>query len=242
VIPADALHRHEITISKKVVELWTRKASSADAGVLQQIFSEQEYYFEHWAQGQVVRRLYDGARARGIEPLVIDAGANIGASAIYFRALFPEARIIAVEPAPDNLELLRMNCAKANVTIVEGAVGAEDGTMHLVDPGGGEWAYRVEAQGAQSVTVHSMNTLLRMFESAFPLVCKIDIEGGEADLFSKHTGWVDRFPLLVIELHDWLLPFKGTAKNFLRTIGALDFEIIARRENHFCFNASFFEE
>jgi FkbM family methyltransferase len=241
VIPADALEKHEVRLGKTTIDFWTRKASHADAGVLQQVFVQQDYHFEQWAQGQLVRRLYDSVRAGGVTPLILDAGANIGASAVWFRALFPEARIVAVEPAPDNVELLRLNCAGPNVTIVEGAVGAEDGTMHLVDPGRGEWAYRVEAEGGRPVAVHSIAALLERAGSAFPLVCKLDIEGGEADLFAKNTEWVDRFALIAIELHDWLLPFKGTSRRFIETIAALDFEVINRGENLFCFNSSFFE-
>ena len=67
-------------------------------------------------------------------------------------------------------------------------------------------------------------------------VCKIDIEGGEADFFSNNDAWVDRFPLIVIELHDWLLPGTGSSRNFLRAIAGRNFDVVFRGENLFCFN------
>ena len=37
---------------------------------------------------------------------------------------------------------------------------------------------------------------------------KIDIEGGESELFEKNIEWIEKFPLIIIELHDWMLPLK----------------------------------
>jgi hypothetical protein len=47
-------------------------------------------------------------------------------------------------------------------------------------------------------------------------ILKIDIEGAESDLFSRHTEELDRFPLVIIELHDWLLPRESNSCNFLK--------------------------
>jgi hypothetical protein len=47
------------------------------------------------------------------------------------------------------------------------------------------------------------------------------------------TSWIDRFPLLVIELHDWLLPGQSTSRNFLREIALRDRDFVYRGENIF---------
>jgi FkbM family methyltransferase len=237
------LEKRLIRVGAVEFPFWSRRDSAADETVMQQVFVAQEYQLKQWAQGAHVRRLYETLVARGVKPLIVDAGANIGAASAWFGALFPEALIIAVEPAPDNVAILRMNCARENVVIVEGGVGSEDGTMYLTDPGRGESAYRVEARGEFPVPVYAMDTLLARTEAAaaFPLICKIDIEGGEASLFARNTAWVDRFPLIAIELHDWLLPFKASSTHFLTTIAAVGAELTVRGENLFCFNPSFFE-
>ena len=69
-----------------------------------------------------------------------------------------------------------------------------------------------------------------------PLICKIDIEGGESDLFRANDAWIDQFPLIIIELHDWLLPGTSNSKNFLSAISKRNFDIVYRGENMFCFN------
>jgi hypothetical protein len=66
-----------------------------------------------------------------------------------------------------------------------------------------------------------------------PFIAKIDIEGGEAELFAAETGWVDQFPLLIVELHDWLLPRAGTSRSFLRCVAGLDRDFVYLGENVF---------
>jgi hypothetical protein len=73
-------------------------------------------------------------------------------------------------------------------------------------------------------------------QPTYPFIFKIDIEGGESDLFKKDFEWVDSFPMLVIELHDWMLPFQGSSRSFFKAISAYDFDIVYRGENIFCFN------
>jgi hypothetical protein len=73
-------------------------------------------------------------------------------------------------------------------------------------------------------------------EKYSPLILKIDIEGGEKELFSGDVGWLDRIPLLIIELHDWLLPGEANSQNFLRAISSFNFDFVYLRENVFCFN------
>jgi hypothetical protein len=55
----------------------------------------------------------------------------------------------------------------------------------------------------------------------------------EAELFAANTGWVARTPLLIVELHDWLLPKAGTARTFLRCISQLDRDFVHIGENIF---------
>ena len=55
---------------------------------------------------------------------------------------------------------------------------------------------------------------------------KIDIESFEDDLFARNTEWFDAFPVVVIELHDWLLPGKLTSQNFLK--------LASQRDRDFC--------
>ena len=66
-----------------------------------------------------------------------------------------------------------------------------------------------------------------------PFIVKIDIEGFESDLFAENTDWVNDFPVLIIEMHDWLFPGQRTSSNFLKTIARLDRDFVYLGENVF---------
>ncbi len=58
-----------------------------------------------------------------------------------------------------------------------------------------------------TVSAASVGSLIeRAPRNSRPFIAKIDIEGFESELFSQNTDWVRLFSIIVIELHDWLLP------------------------------------
>ena len=112
-------------------------------------------------------------------------------------------------------------------------------SLWLEDPGRGDWGFRVGAKPTRTaVQAIDMPTLLSRFDerTCVPFVCKIDIEGGEEMLFASNDQWIERFPLLIIELHDWMLPGTSNSRNFLRAISQRQFDVLWRGENMFCFN------
>ncbi len=98
--------------------------------------------------------------------------------------------------------------------------------MRVVDPGQGYWGYRTQPtkeNTQDSVVCITINDLYKRYRpTCFPFIVKIDIEGGEADLFSGNTEWVERTPILIIELHDWLIPKSLSSRPFLRCISRLN--------------------
>ena len=73
-------------------------------------------------------------------PVIIDAGANVGLSAVFYANRFPNARIIAIEPEPSNYEMLKRNVVPySNVTPVQAALWKENGPLRLFDTGGREY-------------------------------------------------------------------------------------------------------
>ena len=66
--------------------------------------------------------------------VILDIGANIGSFTIVAARLFPNAKVIAVEPEPSNIQLLKKNIAINNLTnveVVECAVSDKAGTAEL---------------------------------------------------------------------------------------------------------------
>ncbi|KAF4956264.1 hypothetical protein FSARC_11620 [Fusarium sarcochroum] len=67
-------------------------------------------------------------------PFFIDAGANIGMFSMYMKKRFPNAKILAFEPAPSNYTILRRNLAFHSLSGVEThkcALGAKEATEAL---------------------------------------------------------------------------------------------------------------
>jgi FkbM family methyltransferase len=70
---------------------------------------------------------------------IVDVGANVGYSLIYWASKFPVASIDAFEPHPKHLQILRrnleMNRIEERVRIHPVAVGIANGTCDLIDAG-----------------------------------------------------------------------------------------------------------
>jgi FkbM family methyltransferase len=210
------------------------RRGSSDLSTFRQIFVKRDYDLTRLARGEEIKRIYSSIVERGL-PLILDLGANIGLASLYFAGCWPEARIIAVEPAPDNYELLRNNLGgHDNIRPVHAAVAASAGTVRIANPGADAWGYQTEsvAPGSdRAIAALPVSDLLKLEPLAIPFIAKIDIEGFEKDLFSANTGWVSRFPILIVELHDWMLPRSASAANFLRTIAPLDRDFVTSGEN-----------
>lgn len=218
-------------------EMHFRLAPSSDLAVINQIFQQQVYSLEGWPHKAILEQYLD-RYFQNQSPLIIDAGANMGASSIYFCNTWKNSFVISLEPEKYNFSLLKLNTVGKSVLPLEGAIGSEMGTLYLSDPGHGDVGFRVAQSGEYEVPVYSVNHIIDIGRksNAKPFICKIDIEGGESELFSQNTEWVSDFALIIIELHDWMLPMQGSSQSFLKTISQFDFELLHKGENLFFFN------
>jgi FkbM family methyltransferase len=209
------------------------RADTSDEWVIDQVFRQHQYALDQWPSYSEILALIERRRAENKKPLIIDAGANIGASAVYFAAKIPSAKIVAIEPAADNFDLLKRNTSDLDVEPHLAALGAA-GRVRPVDPGLGPWGYRTERtqDEAGSVPVLSINHIYASHaRDAFPLMVKIDIEGDEKDLFAHGTEWVRQTPVIFVEPHDWMLPKQSTICNFLALMTGGDRDILIQNEN-----------
>jgi FkbM family methyltransferase len=205
---------------------------TTDKAVIQQILVNKQYELGRLRRSSELRGYLAAKRTTGKAPLIIDAGANIGIAALFFRTMVPDAKIVAVEPEPDNFTLLQLNVTGLSVETMRGALSATEGRARVVDPGLGHWGYRTEAVENDAATATAVprltvNQIYRQHAArCFPFIVKIDIEGGEADLFSANTEWVAATPIVIIELHDWLLTKRGISRAFLNCVSQLDRDFV----------------
>lgn len=200
-----------------------------DHAVVDQVFAQRDYDLRAFRQSKALMAKYEQLE----RPLILDCGANIGASALWFAHAFPRAKVVAVEPEPGNVALLRRNArALSNVEVVAAAVAGRPGELAIEDPGGGGWAMRTKPG-----TGIPARTVVDLVDKAGgePFILKIDIEGFEADVFAHPTPALDAFPLMIVELHDWMLPGSASSRPFLRWHAGCDRDFIYRGENVFSF-------
>lgn len=218
------------------------RRDTSDWNVFVQMFVDEDYRLSILARGPELKAIYDRIVAEGRRPLIVDCGAYIGLSTVYFQECFPEALIVALEPEASNFQELRRTIGKSGQTFrLNAAISSADGQVWVDDPGLGSWGFRTSPSpspnaGALPVESISFPTILAQaarHANVEPFLAKIDIEGSENELFESNTGWVDDFPLLVIELHDWLFPGTANSRSFLRTVVSLDRDFVYYGENVF---------
>lgn len=141
---------------------------------------------------------------------VLDIGANIGITALYFSLLYPNARIYAFEPSPDNFTVLQKNAANCSrIRVFNFGLGSENASLELyasdnpLNFGG----YSLHATGSDtsrktSIAVRAVADVLRELDLDRIDVVKVDTEGAEWDILTAFPGEaLERVQLIVGELH-----------------------------------------
>ena len=214
--------------------IWLRPNSS-DIDTFLQVFAEGQYDSGRFPQHDQLMSAYRAAVSRSETPLIVDCGANIGLSAVWFANAFPQAQIVAIEPAADNVELMRRNLAAyPNATIVAGGVWDRPAELSILDRNVMPWAYQV-TESAEGVNGVKSFTIPDIAGGKPILIMKIDVEGSEDALFRSNTDWLTNTGLVIIELHDEKLPGQKTSRNFFQRIAREDFEFAMNGENAFFF-------
>jgi FkbM family methyltransferase len=207
------------------------RAGESDIATLRQVFIGGEYDLSHPpALADRVKARYRAIIDAGSIPVIADIGANIGSASLWFKQIFPEAAVVAVEPDPDNAAVLKHNLAGCpRVSVVEAAIGATAGFVALENRSSG-WA--VQTKRAESgIAVVTVPDVLGQVSGGVPFIVKIDIEGFESDLFKSNLDWIADTYVVMIEPHDWMLPGQMTSRAFQQTMAVHPFEMFIRGEN-----------
>tara|TARA_R110000796_G_scaffold28367_1_gene77667 strand:+ start:126 stop:812 length:687 start_codon:yes stop_codon:yes gene_type:complete len=152
------------------------------------------------------------------EGLILDIGANIGSQCVQFKVAFPNLKIWAFEPFPENFDLLKQNTQQfEDIHVFNVGVGSSNSMVHF----GGESPTN---SGVVRVVEKSNNTnlVLSLDTINFPepvKMIKIDIEHHELSAFEgmKQLLIKDK-PLIWLEDHGQPIG-KGKATEYLRTLG-----------------------
>ena len=132
---------------------------------------------------------------RGLEAFppdawILDVGAHHGIYAVAALHRYPRSRLIAVEPDPDGVTLLRDNLAingfQDRAEIVHGSVATQDGRGLLERSRYGSWANRmVAAPGGDPVVMVRTFRLESILNGRKPFLVKCNCEGGEFEVIPQ---------------------------------------------------------
>ena len=135
--------------------------------------------------------------------VILDCGANIGITSLYFASRYPNARIFSIEPDKENFALLERNtAAEPRITPIHGAiVGRARKSVHLTTSNPA-WGNFITEQGeGLEVPALAVEQILELNGLSRIDLLKVDIEGAERELFTN-CEFLQRVGFVIIELHD----------------------------------------
>ena len=148
-----------------------------------------------------VRKEYKNPYSDDID-LILDLGANVGYSAIYFAKHYPNATIVALEPEETNFKLLCRNTKQyPNVISLNIGVWWRQAKIDVINPNADSWGYRfkeTESRGIECVTIQE---LIEKYGSRRGVMIKMDVEGAEEEIFEKNPKWLSIVKLIQVEIH-----------------------------------------
>lgn len=177
--------------------------------LFEEIFINKEYYF----------------KSKNKTPTIIDCGSNIGMSVIFFKWLYPNARITAFEPDNLTFKLLEKNVEHnnfRNVILINEAIYNKSTSKYLYydlsHPGSLIMSLDKDRYHTDRKKVKT--TVLSQFIKRHIDFVKIDIEGMEYIALSElvSTGKLGFVRELIIEYHHHIKPQEDVLSSLLKKI------------------------
>ncbi len=149
----------------------------------------------------------------GNPKVIVDAGANIGLTTVFYANKYPNATIIAIEPEPANFQMLKENTASyPNVIAQRVALWNMDCELDILDPGDGLWdfwGFRTNTPETSRTTAkrglvrgRTLDRIMSDNHINHIDLLKLDIEGAEKEVCGNPSGWIGQVGALAVELHD----------------------------------------
>jgi FkbM family methyltransferase len=139
--------------------------------------------------------------------VLLDLGANIGMASLWLAKSDSFTQVIAVEPDPNNAALARQNLELNGIAVqvLEAAIGPKDAMARfefneLSNLG------KLSENGSL-VPMITVGTIIQKFAVTRFALIKIDIEGGEQELFDGPTEWLACTDAIIIEFHRMVVDY-----------------------------------
>lgn len=178
--------------------------------------------------------------------IVFDLGANIGIFSRYARSLFPGARIIAVEPDPENCAHFKKFTSDGNIYLIEKGIGRGQ-LWHFNDAiNGAHQCYLSEGTGypieslnnserIEPVSIETI-TVQEVINNAWTPNCrsilKLDIEGNEHMVFPDPIAMeaIAKMDFIAMELHK----YAATGEQYPQVVSEMELALDRLAITHDC--------
>ena len=156
-----------------------------------------------------VQSFLEDILARGFHPRgIIDVGAHMGYWTVMAKSVFPEAKVLMIEPQEEMEEALKHICrAYKGLEYIKAGAGREKG--HLVqsimdDPAGSSFLPKVDneemEQGQQRLTdIVTIDDLLKERNDFSPDLVKLDVQGFELEALKGAESLFGNTELFILE-------------------------------------------
>lgn len=142
-----------------------------DLAVFKEVFINKEYVLQEQIHPNII----------------LDIGANIGTTSLFFANTYPDARIYSIEADPDIYKRLLINTGgRPNITCFNLAISDTDGTLSFnkgVSHLGGSIKNRSSTVSTVSVPAKKLSSFLTEHQIQTVDLLKVDIEGAEEEMF-----------------------------------------------------------
>ncbi|MEK7090975.1 MAG: FkbM family methyltransferase [Patescibacteria group bacterium] len=157
------------------------------------------------------KKYYDWQSSKS-DPVIFDVGALIGETVLYFKELYPKARITAFEPSPRSFKLLERNVSQnhlSNVRLINVAVAKNNGKMNFYisksenNPWGrGDSLKENRFNNKKKSKVIKVSTvkLSDYIKEKIDLL-KLDIEGAETEVIQEIEPRLKHVKQIILEFH-----------------------------------------
>jgi len=151
-----------------------------------------------------VERIYD-FQFNNESPSIIDLGANIGLSILFFKTIYPKAKIVAFEADPIIFKHLVKNVhgnGFTDVELINAAAWDHETELDFYSEGGDGGHIATGLLNTKSVKVPAIDIGKFLCNRTFDFL-KIDIEGAEEQVVPACKGLLSRISYIFIEYHSY---------------------------------------
>ena len=140
--------------------------------------------------------------------LIVDCGANIGYSTVFFANEYPDAQIVAIEPDKTNFKFLQYNTIfYDNVKPLNSALWHCETSLRIYDKetaANGYMTVETNAEDSEAIQSTTLSKILAEAGAEKIDLLKIDINGAEKEVFGADNvnDWISKVRVLAVVLHD----------------------------------------